>query len=105
MKKLMLITFILSLGSQLLFAEQSDDNKTYSEQNWGVGAVYRVGSIPYVTEDDVVHSFIPLLFFENDYIFLHGFESGIKFYESDDWRFSAITRMHFVAVAFTKTSK
>jgi len=98
MKKLMLITFIMSLGSQLLFAEQSDDNKTYSEQNWGIGAVYRAGTIPYATDDNVVGSFIPLLFFENDYVFLHGYESGIKFYESDDWRFSAITRMHFVDI-------
>lgn len=98
MKNLMFATLVMLLGSQLLLADQSDDKKIYSEQKWGIGAVYRAGTIPYVTEDTVVNSFIPLLFFENDYIFLHGYESGIKLYESDDWRFSAITRMHFVDI-------
>ena len=71
---------------------------TYSEQDWGIGAVYRSASIPYVTEDSVVSSLVPMLFFENEYIFMHGLESGIKLYESDEWRLSAITRMHFVDI-------
>jgi len=79
-------------------ADEVKDKEVYSEQKWGIGAVYRSGSIPYVTEDSVVSSFVPMLFFENEYIFLHGTESGIKLYENDDWRFSAITRMHFVDI-------
>jgi len=79
-------------------AHEVKDKEIYSEQNWGIGAVYRLGTIPYKTEDSVVNSFVPLLFFENDYIFLHGLDSGIKLYENDDWRFSAITRMHFVDI-------
>lgn len=79
-----------------------DNNETavnkYSEQDWGIGAVYRSATIPYLTEDNVVGNFVPMLFFENDYIFMHGLESGIKFYESDTWRLSAITRMHFVDI-------
>ncbi|WP_309496822.1 MipA/OmpV family protein [Sulfurovum sp.] len=98
MKTLKLVTLVALLGSQLLLADPSDDEKTYKEQNWGIGAVYRTGSIPYVTEDSTVSSLVPMLFFENDYIFLHGLESGIKLYESDDWRVSAITRMHFVDI-------
>ena len=98
MKNFILATLLVLLGTQLLLADQSDDKKTYSEQNWGIGAVYRSGSIPYVTEDSVVSSLVPMLYFENDYIFLHGLESGLKLYESDDWRFSAITRMHFVDI-------
>ena len=80
----------------------AENNETpiskYSEQDWGVGAVYRSASIPYVTDDSVVSSFVPVLFFENEYIFMHGMESGIKFYETDEWRFSAISRMHFVDI-------
>jgi len=80
----------------------ADTNETavskYSEQDWGIGAVYRSGTIPYITEDSVVGNFVPMLFFENEYIFMHGLESGIKFYESDEWRLSAITRMHFVDI-------
>ena len=86
----------------ILSAFAADNNqtvtKTYSEQDWGIGAVYRSGTIPYTTEDSVIGSFVPMLFFENEYIFLHGTESGIKFYESDEWRLSAITRMHFVDI-------
>jgi outer membrane protein len=70
----------------------------YNEQDWGVGVVYRSGNIPYMTEDSVVSSLVPMLFFENEYIFLHGIESGIKLYESDQWRVSAISRMHFVDI-------
>jgi len=79
-------------------ADEVKGKEVYSEQNWGIGAVYRFGTIPYKTEDSVVGSVVPLLFFENDYIFLHGLDSGIKLYENDDWRFSAITRMHFVDI-------
>lgn len=86
----------------LLSSLDADNNETeisaYSEQNWGFGFAYRSGSIPYVTEDSVVSSLVPMLFFENEYIFLHGLESGIKLYESEDWRVSAITRMHFVDI-------
>lgn len=39
-----------------------------------------------------------MLFFENEYIFLHGLESGFKMYESDAWRFSAITRVNYVDI-------
>ena len=86
----------------MLSSVAADNNETetsvYNEQNWGVGFAYRSGSIPYVTEDSVVGSLVPMLFFENEYIFLHGLESGVKLYESDDWRVSAITRMHFVDI-------
>ena len=51
-----------------------------------------------MVEDKVVNNFVPMLFFENEYIFLHGLESGLKLYESDDWRFSAITRVHYVDI-------
>lgn len=90
------------LTSTLLFADTVDDThaskKVYSEQNWGIGLTVRSGSIPYATEDSVVGSFIPMLFFENEYLFLHGLDSGFKLYESDDWRFSALTRIRFVDI-------
>ena len=69
------------LTSTLLLADTADDThvskKVYSEQNWGIGVALRSGSIPYGTEDDVVSSFVPMLFFENEYLFLHGLESGL----------------------------
>ena len=86
----------------LLFADTQDDvnttQKLYSEQNWGLGFALRSASIPYAAQDDTVSSVVPMLFFENEYIFLHGLESGLKLYESDDWRLSAITRVHYVDI-------
>lgn len=98
----MKINNILLTALFILSPLVAENNETltskYSEQDWGIGAVYRFGSIPYATEDSVVNNFVPMLFFENEYIFMHGLESGIKFYESDEWRLSAITRMHFVDI-------
>jgi len=64
----------------------------------GIGGAYRLGTIPYSTIDGTVDNFVPMLFFENEYIFLHGLESGLKLYESEDWRFSAISRVHYVDI-------
>lgn len=90
------------MTSTLLFADiQNDANaseKIYSEQKWGIGLALRSATIPYVTEENTVSSVVPMLFFENEYIFLHGLESGLKLYESDDWRFSAITRVRYVDI-------
>jgi len=98
--KNILLTTLLT--STLLLADIPDDinasKKVYSEQNWGIGFAVRSGSIPYAAQDDTVSSIVPMLFFENEYIFLHGLESGLKLYESDDWRFSAITRVHYVDI-------
>jgi len=94
--KILLITLLIC---SVLAAEDNQTSPSkYSEQEWGIGVVYRSGTIPYATEDSVVGSLVPMLFFENEYIFMHGTESGIKMYESDDWRVSAISRMHFVDI-------
>ena len=97
MIKNIFLSSILVISS--LHADNNETSTTeYSEQNWGIGAVYRSATIPYMTADNVVNNFVPMLFFENEYIFMNGLESGIKFYESDEWRLSAITRMHFVDI-------
>jgi len=64
----------------------------------GIGAAIRSASIPYSAEDDIVSTFVPMLFFENEYIFLHGLESGLKLYESDAWRFSAVSRVRYIDI-------
>ena len=91
----------LLTSTVLFFFFQYNENttqKVYSEQNWGIGFSLRSATIPYAAKDDTVSSVVPMLFFENEYIFLHGLESGLKLYESDDWRFSAITRVHYVDI-------
>ena len=85
--------FILILSSQL-FAQNSG-KKDWAEQNWGLGMAYRYATIPFSTEEKTVGSMVPMLFYENDLIYLKGFEYGIKFYQTEDWRLSVIGRRHF----------
>jgi len=85
--------------STTLFAAES---KSISEQEWGIAAMYRTGSIPFNTEggDQTVSTFVPMMYFENDYVFIDGTEGGIHLYESDDekWQLNALTRLRFVDI-------
>ena len=98
MKSICLSLLLVLSGTQMLLADQVEEDSVYKEQDWGVGAAVRSARIPYATDDKTVSSFVPLLYFENEYFYLHGIESGIKLYESDDWRFSFISRSHFVDI-------
>jgi len=90
----------------LLFYSASYADRIYKEaENWGVGIVHRVASVPYqdpkagaVKSDDYVDSVIPLLFYENKYFFLDGMEGGIKFYDEESWRISLVSRLRFVDI-------
>jgi outer membrane protein len=88
--------------STLVFCDeslQSEGTKdVYTEQKWGLGFSFRSGSIPYATNDKIVNDFVPMLFFENDYFFLNGLESGFKLYNTQQWRFSALTRAHYTDI-------
>lgn len=72
------------------------------EQDWGIAAMYRTASIPFDTSggDQTVSSFVPMMYFENDYVFLKGTEGGAFLYESEDeaWQFNALTRMRFIDI-------
>ncbi|WP_409202749.1 MipA/OmpV family protein [Vibrio alfacsensis] len=73
-----------------------------SEQQWGIAAMYRTASIPFYTADDdsTVSTFVPMMFFENDYVYIDGVEGGVFIHNSDDsnWRISAITRLRFLDI-------
>jgi len=88
------ITIATLLLSTLLIAQNSG-NKTWSEANWGIGMAVRGATIPFSTDVKAVASAVPMLFYENDLLFLHGFEYGIKFYKTGNWRFSLMGRRHF----------
>lgn len=72
------------------------------EQEWGIAAMYRTASIPYDTSggDQTVSSFVPMLFFKNDYVFIDGTEMGAYLLESEDekWQLNAISRMRFIDI-------
>ena len=98
-KKLFFSTFLkiknilLLLFSTLQFLAAETD---YREQEWGIGALFRTAQIPYTAKDKTTNDFMPLLFFENKYLFLHGLESGVKVFDTTQWRFSAISRLRYV---------
>lgn len=72
------------------------------EQEWGIAAMYRTTSIPFDTAggDQTVSTFVPMMFFENEYVFVDGIEGGVFLYntEESDWRVSALTRMRFIDI-------
>ena len=72
------------------------------EQEWGIAAVTRLASIPYSNEvgDRSVGTFVPMLFFKNDYVFVNGIEFGAHLYQPDDELFelNVLTRMRFVDI-------
>lgn len=74
---------------------QNSGKKNWSEQNWGLGLAYRYATIPFSAEEMTVGSIVPMMFYQNDLLNLHGLEYGIKLYKTGDWLFSAMGRRHF----------
>ena len=65
------------------------------EKDWGIAAVVRTASIPYTTDTETVSTFIPMMFFENDYVFINGMEGGVYLYQESDWQLSALMRLRY----------
>ena len=65
------------------------------QQSWGLGFTLRTANIPFATEEKTVATLIPLIMFENRWVFLHETELGFKFVDDDRWRLSAMGRLHF----------
>lgn len=76
MKNKILATLV---GSGALLG--SGNAAAIEEQEWGIAAMFRTASIPYDTSggDQTVSSFVPMLFFKNDYVFIDGTEMGATY--------------------------
>ncbi|MGF1720626.1 MipA/OmpV family protein [Vibrio kyushuensis] len=76
-----------------------------AEQEWGLAAMTRLSSIPYYNDvgDRSVGSFVPMMFFKNDYVFIEGTEFGAYLYQPEDERVevNALLRMRFVDIPAT----
>ncbi|EJG1639258.1 MipA/OmpV family protein [Vibrio sp. B513a] len=96
MKRLILTTLALPLAAAVSSAHGAE------EQTWGIAAMYRTASIPFYTADNdsTVSTFVPMMFFENEHVYINGIEGGAFLYhESDsDWRASALMRLRFVDI-------
>lgn len=77
--------------------EPSATPRTYTEQDWGIAIGLRYAEIPYVTAngDRTVADIVPLMFFENDYVYVRGLEGGIKIINDEVWKLNAILRYRF----------
>ena len=91
---------LLLLLQGIIIAEE-----VYKEADWGIGMVGRHASVPFknpdpaaLPTDSSVNTVVPLLFYDSKYFFLNGIEGGIKAYEDENWRFSAISRLRFVDI-------
>ena len=62
---------------------------------WGIAMGFRIAKIPYPTSDQQVSDVIPLLFFNNKYVFLRGLTGGLKLYDKDEWQLSLIGRYRY----------
>ncbi len=95
------LTVSLACSGLLLSGAALAESKN-AEQEWGIAAMYRTASIPFYTanDDSTVSTFVPMMFFENEHLYIDGIEGGVFLYdESDsDWRASAIMRLRFVDI-------
>lgn len=84
------------------FASQSSATELFDsdEQEWGIAAMYRVASIPFDTDDgdQTVSTFVPMIFFDNQYVFFDGTEGGLHLFDSEDktWQLNALARLRYV---------
>ncbi|XNK61664.1 MipA/OmpV family protein [Vibrio sp. TBRI6] len=71
-----------------------------AEQDWGIAAIYRMASIPFKTEngDQTVSTFVPMMFFDNEHVFIDGMQAGAYLYQGDNIEFNALMRMRFVDI-------
>ncbi len=68
------------------------------QADWGIAAVVRTGEIAYATENDSVSSFVPMMFYEGETVFLRGLSGGIHAWKSGDMEVNAIAQMRFVDI-------
>lgn len=73
-----------------------------SGQSWGIAAVERIATIPFAVggQNDTDDSFVPMLFFENDFVFLRGMEGGVHLldFPNKKIQISGISRLRFVDI-------
>ncbi|AGF79397.1 outer membrane protein V [Desulfocapsa sulfexigens DSM 10523] len=70
----------------------------HKEEKWGIGFAARMASIPFKGDDSSKNDFIPLLYFEGEYLFLDGLEGGIKLLTRDNWQLRLLARWRFFDV-------
>ena len=68
------------------------------QADWGIAAVIRSAQIPYRTANDSVSSFVPMMFYEGEHVFVRGLTAGARAWRDGDTEVNLITRLRFVDI-------
>ncbi|HHH37330.1 MAG TPA: hypothetical protein ENK77_01795 [Epsilonproteobacteria bacterium] len=96
------------IAAWLLFSVLIMARNEYDDQTWGAGVVGRVDSIPYydpVVQDSSVSNFVPLFYYENEYVYLRGTTYGAKLFAGEEWQLSLLSRIRFLSIPETYQNK
>ncbi len=73
----------------------------YADTTQGAAVVGRIDSIPYeysISDDTTVNNFIPLFYYENEYIYMHAMTYGVKLFDTDAFQFSLLSRIRLLSI-------
>lgn len=104
-KSICLLALILCLPYSVVAQETLETDTTTSqsildckEQKWGIGFGVRLASTPFKGDDSSLHDLIPLLYYEDDHLYLDGLEGGLKLLNADQWQLRLLARWRFFDV-------
>jgi len=91
---------ILLLGTALFVQTFADSNAStapvYTEQELGIGALYRTATVPYNgSQQNTTSSFIPFLYYPGKTFYLDYDEIGVHLYSAETWSTSVFARLRF----------
>lgn len=79
--------------------ENSTGNaETSRPGEWGIAIGLRRADIAYATDKGEVYDILPLLQFENEYVFIKGLEGGVHLWQNDQHQINVYTRFRFVDI-------
>jgi len=73
----------------------------YDDQTWGAGIIGRTDSIPYydpLVDDGSTNNFVPLFYYENEYVYLRGTTYGVKLFDWESVQLSLLSRIRFLSI-------
>lgn len=73
----------------------STDVEPPREQTWGLGMAMRTTNIAFDTDARTVATVVPLIMFENKYVFLREIEGGVHILNRPGWELNLLARMHY----------
>ena len=84
-------SILLTLATHVV----ANEDRYNKNDPWGIAMGFRSAKIPYPSEADTVTDVMPLLYFDNKYVFLRGLTGGIKLYTKDKIQLNLIGRYRF----------